>query len=157
MAASDMTRDEMVGAFSEAHDSLLIAADTAMTRGDPHNGAWGLRDVLAHVAAWEAEALLRLPLLLSGAADESYDVDAFNAAAVASLGDLSIGAVRARFDETHARLLTLLNGLDETSFARGAPVSRWVRALIRHDLEHARTLGGPSTMMADETAPGAPA
>ena len=85
-----MSKEELLGALSEAHDDLLIAADAAVTRGDPHgrrHDGWGVREVLAHIAAWEAEATRRIPLIAAGVASREYDADAFNAAAVAAYGD----------------------------------------------------------------------
>src|SRR5947209_20220358 len=104
-----MAQEQLLGALSEAHDDLLIAADMAVTRGDSHDGRWGVRDVLAHIAAWEAEAARRIPLLVQGAADQEYDVDSFNAKAVAAIGEQSLGKVRAGLEEQHARLVNLLD------------------------------------------------
>jgi hypothetical protein len=137
-----MSKEQQLAALSEAHDDLLIAADVAVTRGDVREGGWGVREVLAHIAAWEAEATRRIPLLLQGAADQEYDVDSFNAAAVAAIGDQAPAQVRAGLEETHARLITLLDGLDEGAFAPGAAAHEWVSALARHSRAHARELDG---------------
>ena len=140
-----MSQEQLLGALSEAHDDVLIAADMAVTRGDAHEGGWGVREVLAHIAAWEAEAVRRIPLLAQGAADQEYDADSFNAAAVAALGEQPLGQVRAGLEETHARLVTLLDSLDEGAFVPGGAAHEWVAALTRHSREHARELdgGGP--------------
>ena len=98
--------------------------------------------MLAHVAAWEDEAAWRIPLLRAGVAAVEYDFDAFNAAAVAAMGQRPAAEVRARLDEAHARLVTLLNGLDDSAFAPDGAAGQWVGALTRHDQEHARALSG---------------
>jgi hypothetical protein len=49
----------------------------------PPGEAWSVRDLTAHAAAWLAEANDRIPRLLAGAPSVRYDVDDFNAAAVA--------------------------------------------------------------------------
>jgi hypothetical protein len=136
-----VSKEQLVGALAEAHDNLLIAADGAVTRGDPHKGGWGLREVLAHVTAWEAEAMKRIPLLIQGEADVGYDVDAFNAAAVDAVAGQSLAQVHANFKATHERLLTLLNDLDEAAFKRGGAARKWVAALARHSKHHADELG----------------
>ena len=87
----------------------------------------------------------RIALLVQGAADQEYDVDSFNAPAVAAIGEQTFGEVRARLEESHAQLVTVLDGLDEAAFAPGGATHEWVTALTRHSREHARELdgGGP--------------
>jgi len=54
-----MSKDEVLGAFAEAYDSLIIAAGRAVTRGDREggNGSWGVREALGHVTAWTDASL----------------------------------------------------------------------------------------------------
>lgn len=140
-----MSKDEMLGAFAETHDSLLIAADAAVTRGNPHGAdglGWGVREVLAHIAGWEVEATQRLPQLMAGAPARDYDADTFNAAAVAAYEGQSLHEVRDSLERVHARLLNLLAGLDEAAFAPGGVAEEWVSALTRHSRAHARALMG---------------
>jgi len=138
-----MSKDESLSALSEAHDNLLIAADAAVTRGDPRDdGGWGVRDVLVHIAAWEAEATERIPLILAGAASREYDPDAFNDAAIAAFGDRLLHEARDDLERTHGRLLSLLDDLDEAAFAPGGAAHEWVTAMARHSQEHARALQG---------------
>ncbi len=137
-----MSKDEVIGAFSEAYDSLLIAASRAMTRGDCEggDGSWGVREVLWHVGAWIDEAARRIPLLLAGAPALDYDDDAFNAEAIASLRDRGPGEVRDALDRSQARLVTLLDTLDEAALAPGCAAHGWVTAQTAHTLQHARDL-----------------
>jgi len=140
-----VSKDELLGAFAEAHDDLLIAADAAVTRGDPHGvggDGWGVREVLAHIAGWEVEATQRLPQLMAGAPARDYDVDAFNVAAVAAHEGQSLHEVRASLERAYARLVNLLDGLDEAAFAPGGVAQEWITALTRHDHEHAHELMG---------------
>ncbi len=140
-----MSKDELLGAFAEAHDDLLIAADAAVTRGDPHGAdgyEWGVREVLAHIAGWEVEATQRLPQLMAGAPARDYDADTFNVDAVAAHEAQSLHEVRASLERAYARLVTLLDGLDEATFAPGGVAREWVTALTRHNHEHARALMG---------------
>lgn len=135
-----MSREQLIGAFAEAHDTLLIAADAAVTRGGIQDIAWGLREVLAHIAAWEDEAMRRIPSLLAGQPDVEYDEDAFNAGVVAALGDQPLSQVYDRLKTTHEQLVTFLNGLDERALVDGSAVRDWVASLTRHSNEHAREL-----------------
>ena len=138
-----MSRDELLGAFAEAHDDLLIAADAAVTRGDPHgDDEWGVREALAHIAGWEVEAASRLPQLIAGAPAQDYDVDTFNVDAVAAHEGQSLHEVRDSLERAYARLVTLLDGLDEAAFAPTGVAEEWVSALTRHSHEHARELMG---------------
>lgn len=139
-----MSKDEVIGGFSEAYDSLLIAASRAVTRGDREggDGSWGVREVLGHVGAWMDEAARRIPLLLAGAPSLDYDADAFNAEAITSLGDRGLGEVRDELDRSQARLVTLLDTLDESAFAPGSAAHEWVTAQTAHMQHHAHELGG---------------
>lgn len=138
-----MSREQLIGALAESYDSLLIAADAAVTRGDPPDGGWGLREVLAHIAAWEAEATLRMPALLAGEPDREYDEDAFNAGVVAAIGNQSLNQIYENLKTTHEQLIALLNGLDEPAFKDGSAVHGWVTSLTRHNYEHASELARP--------------
>jgi len=134
-----VTKEELLGRLSEAHDDLLIATDAAVTRGDPHvEDGWGVRETLAHIAAWETEATGRIPAIAAGAEPREYDDDAFNRAAVAACGDRPLHAVRDDLERAHARLVALLDGLDEVLFAPDGTAYEWVTALTAHS----RSTGG---------------
>jgi len=142
---TDVSKDELLGAFAEAHDDLLIAADVAVTHGDPHGDdgdGWGVREVLAHIVGWEVEATQRLPQLMAGAPARDYSADAFNVAAVAAYEGQPLHEVRDSLERAYACLLNLLDGLDEAAFAPGGVAEEWVSALTRHSHEHARALMG---------------
>ena len=138
------TKEDLIGAFDEAYHSLWLAADIAVTRGHTAEaaGGWGVRAVLAHVAAWESEATARLPLVQAGAPSIAYDEDAFNAAAVEAIGGEGLARVRERLEDAHARLMTLLDRLDGSAFVPGAPAHEWVTSLTAHSMEHAHQMGG---------------
>lgn len=146
----DVSKEELLGALSEAHDDLLIAADVAVTLGDTRHHGWGVREVLAHIAGWEAEATRRLPVLIAGEPAQEYDVDAFNAAVVAAYEERTLHQVRDSLEDAHSSLITLLDGLDGAVFAPDGAVHEWVTALARHSREHARELRGAAARR-DET------
>ena len=107
-------------------------------------GHWSIRDVLTHVATWEEEALKALPVILDGGPLPRYSnlyggIDAFNAQAQERKQDLNLEEVFAELEETHQRLLSLLDGVPDAAFARE---SRFLRRLRQdtygHYREHAR-------------------
>jgi hypothetical protein len=83
-------------------------------------GDWSVKDSLAHVTTWEAEALKYLPLILAGGRPPRYStlyggIDAFNAQISEQKRGLSLAEVRAHLDETHRRLRDfVLSAPDET-------------------------------------------
>jgi len=79
-------------------------------------GDWSIRDLIAHVTWWDAEALAHLPLVLEGGTPPRYSVtyggiDAFNAMKTKEKHDLSLTEVRREADETHQRLVDYLHGV----------------------------------------------
>jgi len=76
-------------------------------------GAWSVRDIIAHVTWWEAEALTHLPQILEGRRPPRYSVtyggiDAFNALMTERKRSLTLAAVLREQEETHRRLLDLV-------------------------------------------------
>lgn len=112
---------------------------------------WSIRDVLAHVAAWEDEGARRLALIARGRGDRIvwYDttaaLDAFNARAVASARRLGPGAVLRRLAAARQRLLAGLRRLPPSALAdprHALPVTRWLREFAwTHETAHRREIG----------------
>jgi hypothetical protein len=76
-------------------------------------GAWSVRDIIAHVTWWEEEALIHLPLILTGRRPPRYSVkyggiDAFNALMTERKKELPLADVFHEQTETHRRLLELI-------------------------------------------------
>ena len=61
--------------LSEAHDDLLIAADVAVTRGDPHDHGWGVREVLAPYRRLGGGGSAAHPRARGRSADQEYDIE----------------------------------------------------------------------------------
>ena len=86
-------------------------------------GDWAVKDVLAHVTTWEAEALKYLPLILAGGRPPRYStqyggIDAFNARITEQKRGLSLPDIRGQLDETHRQLLDFIHGAPEEPFTR---------------------------------------
>jgi hypothetical protein len=109
-------------------------------------GAWSVRDILAHVTAWEEEALKYLPLILEGGKPPRYSVtyggiDAFNARMTEQKSGLSLAEVLAQQDETHQRLIALVQSVPEEEFTRETRFRRRLRLdTYRHYPTHAEAI-----------------
>ena len=95
-------------------------------------GEWSVRDLIAHVAWWEEEALQHLPLILEGGRPPRYSVkyggiDAFNALMTERKRGLSLAEVRGYFAETHRRLVTYIKGVPPEQIAGDARFRRRLR------------------------------
>jgi hypothetical protein len=76
-------------------------------------GAWSVRDIIAHVTWWEAEALAHLPHIQRGGTPPRYSVryggiDAFNALMTERKRRLPLAEVLRERDRTHGRLVALI-------------------------------------------------
>ena len=75
---------------------------------------WSIKDILAHVSAWEDEAAKRLQLIARGRGDcvhfyhDMTEADRFNARAVAAGRRLSPGAMVRRMTQARKRLVEAL-------------------------------------------------
>lgn len=116
-------------------------------------GRWSVKDVLAHVAAWEGEAVRRFALIARGRGDRIffYDadpraVDRFNARAVAAARSMTLGGVLRRLARVRHRLIERLRRLPAPSLrdpAHRYPVTAWVPEFAwTHERQHLRRLQG---------------
>ena len=84
-------------------------------------GEWSVKDMLAHVATWEEEALKYLPLVLAGGRPPRYasygGIDAFNARMTEAKRGLSLAEVQRLLVETHRQLIAYLQSVPEAQFA----------------------------------------
>jgi len=137
-----------------AHMSRSRAATLALLARLPEEavlrprtqGAWSVRDVLAHIAAWEEEGTRRLELIARGRGDRIrfYDtmaeVDRFNARAVAAARRTPLPALLRRLDRARARLVRALRGLPPRALADPAhelPAVIWLREFAwTHERAH---------------------
>jgi uncharacterized damage-inducible protein DinB len=113
-------------------------------------GAWSIRDVLVHIAAWEAEGAQRLSLIGRGHGDRivwydtTAELDAFNARVVRGARELGRGAVFRRLATARRRLVAALKRLPPSALAEPAhalPVTRWLREFgWTHEAAHRRVI-----------------
>jgi hypothetical protein len=109
-------------------------------------GSWSVRDILAHVTTWEAEALTYLPLIIQGSKPPRYSVmyggiDAFNAKMTEQKRHLSLSEVLTQLDETHSRLIAFIQSAPEDLFSRETPFRRRLRLdTYSHYPKHAEAI-----------------
>jgi hypothetical protein len=93
---------------------------------------WSVKDMIAHVAWWEEEALTHLPLILAGGRPPRYattygGIDAFNALMADRKRDLSLAEVRRQAEVTHRRLVAYLQSVPEEELTRETRFRRRLR------------------------------
>src|SRR5688572_19503186 len=96
------------------------------------SGVWSVRDIIAHVTTWEEEALKHLPSILEGRRPPRYSVtyggiDAFNARMTKRKEGLSLSEVLRQFENTHQRLIDLIERAPEDQLIRETRFRRRLR------------------------------
>ncbi len=146
---SEISKDQLIQEFIDAHEGLIAAATAAYERGVRRtDDAWGPREILGHVAGWEAMAISRIPLVVAGMPPITYASraqhaamdDAINSTAITMLGDQSFEAVCDILRQTYQRDVHLLRELDETLFVSESYVYERPKAAINHCNEHIQGL-----------------
>ena len=112
--------------------------------------AWSIRDVLVHIAAWEAEGTRRLELIARGRGDRivwydtAAELDTFNARVVRAARRLGDSAILRRLAATRARLVRALRRLPPSALddpRHALPVTRWLREFAwTHETAHRRAI-----------------
>ena len=115
---------------------------------------WSIKNVLAHIAAWEEWVVQVLPVRIStGVTPEDFrarakDEARFNADEVAEREEQTPSEQLAALERTRADLLTFMRGLDRATLARQHPWDSWrgtvpeylLAALRNHEAEHVEAL-----------------
>ncbi len=107
---------------------------------------WSVKDIIAHVAWWEEEALKHLPGILQGKRPPRYSdtyggIDAFNAQMTELKRDLPLSEVLRQAAETHQRLLTYLDTVPEEYFTTETRFRRRLRLdTYSHYPEHTKAI-----------------
>jgi hypothetical protein len=113
--------------FGALKRALAGLDDEAMRR--PWSGAWGVREILAHIAAWHREMIPVLERLARGekplADGVSYeDVDGWNARHVGARRGLTVEGIRAELDASHREFLAAARAVPEARFAPDKTATR---------------------------------
>jgi uncharacterized protein (TIGR03083 family) len=111
-------------------------------------GEWSVKDILGHIATWEAWLVTLLYSIERGVTPKlprSSDVDKINAQSVAEQRDRPLERVLADFQAVHAQLLKRLGAVKERdltdpmrfSWAKGKPLEEFVaNNTYEHYAEH---------------------
>ncbi len=124
------TKTELLAAIRESRaelEELIAALPTPEMEVPGVQGEWSVKDVLAHIAAWERLAEDRIRAARSGGepafppmkGDEA--IDAFNAEVYARHKDVPLDAVLAEFHAAHAALMAQIEALDEETLHQKLP------------------------------------
>ncbi|HWQ11427.1 MAG TPA: DinB family protein [Roseiflexaceae bacterium] len=138
-------------------DEAIEGLDDAAMTEPGVTGAWSVKDLLGHVAAWEQLALRHIEDWRAGAAPQGVwgpAVDSFNAAESERRREAPLAAVREELTGTRQRLRAALAGLTDSDWDAvvgegedAAPLSRWVGGSLggalgpgTHAAEHAHQI-----------------
>lgn len=127
------------GSYAGLTDEQLMEAGVT--------GDWSVKDILAHVSGWEAEALKYLPHILEGVRPPRYSVlyggiDAFNAQMAEQKRRLTLSEVRDQLDETHRKLVEYIQSIPEEQFVSETRFRRRLRLdTYSHYPIHTRAIG----------------
>ena len=126
-------------------------------------GEWSLKDIIAHVASWEAEVVTAFRELREGKRPGIFDfdrssLDEWNQDHVERMSEVNFYGVMERLHGNRHRLLGELAHVDDESVgAEGAPHNRLLRSVIDHDRDHwrqiAAKLAGMAGVRRDAPAP----
>ena len=144
---------EIFEALARARSALLEAIagldEDAMERKGVV-GEWSVKNVLAHIAAWESWVVQSLPTRLeTGRTPDALrarvaDEDRYNAEEVAEREELTASEQLIELERTREALLEYLHGLDTATWERRGLWDTWAGTLaeylheaqVAHDEEH---------------------
>ena len=132
----DITRAELL--------DLIDGIDHAALDRKNVIGAWSIKNMLAHIAAWEAWVVQALPARLASGttppdlAQRLVDEDASNAEEVAEREELTPDEQLMELERNRAELLAILRSLDEATLARSNLWDTWTGTLPEYLLDALR-------------------
>ena len=130
-----MSRERLLTTLEARWRDLLASyaglSDAGLTEPGV-TGTWSVKDIIAHVSAWEEEALTHLPVVLAGGRPPRYSVthggiDAFNAQMTERHRTLTLADVLRQREETHRRLLAFVGRVPEAACAGDTRFRRRLR------------------------------
>ena len=153
LAELGRTRAELLAAIGGLDEAAL---DRKGVVGD-----WSVKNVLAHIAAWEAWVVEALPArMTTGATPQDFrqraeDEDRFNAEEVAEREELTPDEQLMELERIRAELLAYLRGLAAAALELEHPWDSWegtlpeylLEALRDHEAEHVEALRAASARL----------
>jgi hypothetical protein len=146
-------------------DAIAGLDETALDRKGAV-GEWSIKNVLAHITAWEAWVVQALPARLAiGKTPEDFlaraqDEDRFNAEEVAEREELTPSEQLTELERTREALLAELRDLDSAIWARPGLWDTWEGtlaeylrdSLVGHEQEHLASLRAVAERLKAEQA-----
>ncbi len=142
-------RTQLVDLLDRAREEMCAVASLAVANEIVYrDSGWRVRDVIAHVAAWDEEARRSLEAFLRG---ELYQIpdfvsdDVYNHQTHERWANADVAAVWATWEAARTRLKEALGRFDATT-AAGELVAPWgapgtvhmvIREIAQHEREHA--------------------
>ncbi len=125
-------------AWAELHELLeSLTPEQQQAPGYTEDG-WSVKDLMAHIGAWQAEAEQVLQQMRMGTYEKRrLDIDAMNARFVEANRDLPLPVVKSEMYSARTKMITELNALPEIT---PAAESWFVESGERHYREHADRL-----------------
>ena len=129
---SPPSKNEMLAQIRETRANLQAVLDTLSNEQitTPNvQGEWSVKDMLAHISAWERLAMDRLDAGFNNREpgynriQNDADVDEFNASVYDRNKGRPLFEVWAEFDASHKAFLKVIEALDEETFAGNIPAA----------------------------------
>lgn len=149
-----MNKQELVDRIEQSHSewqSLLTEVGEAHMEQPGVTGDWSVKDIIAHIAAWEQRVLDRVaseangtPLEMSG-----WDMDKMNESFYERSQERSLADVLDEARAVHARFMEFVRSLSEEElfeggryeWTKGEPFYHWVEGnTYEHYEEHAEPI-----------------
>lgn len=149
MPSARLRKQQLLERLNDAWRALLLAYAglSGLRMTEPGvTGAWSVKDILAHVTTWEEEALKHLPLILRGEKPPRYSVayggiNAFNALMAERKKNLSLAEVLSQLEDTHRRLLALVESAPDDQLSGTTRFRRRLRLdTYSHYAKHAEAI-----------------
>lgn len=150
-----MNRSELIQKLDTARNSLLAAID-GLTEAEMTTQAitdsWTIKNILAHIAAWDAEAAYAIRILATEKTphfnyriDPKDDFREWNAQQVRKRRGMRVAQVLAELSDTRQKLIEIVEGLEESQltwfghvpWGWSASVEELIQVQAEHDADHA--------------------
>ncbi|NLI14654.1 MAG: ClbS/DfsB family four-helix bundle protein [candidate division Zixibacteria bacterium] len=136
-----MVVTEIIEKANQSLAKLLAAIESlpAETHSIPKAiGEWSIKDILAHLIAWEEEASKALDIWKIGV-DPDWnhikDIDEFNAQAVKERRKVAFPKIIEQLRLVHGGIIDKLKSISDSEFSKRGGVPRWLANLIIDHLD----------------------
>jgi uncharacterized protein (TIGR03083 family) len=122
---AELRRAVLIARFRADMARLLAAVSRIPEerRGQVSCNGWTVKEILAHIAAWDREVARGLDELLAGRRPTfvSYREDEFNAQTAQASRGRSLADVRAEVQDAHEQLISRVEGLTDEQWQQPSP------------------------------------